>query len=273
MSSFEAYIKGKNTEYNVDYRCKRKNGRYIWINDRYIWINDRGKIIEYKPDGSVGRMIGAHSNINNEKLAELDLVEKNELLSQGTMSLDHSIIKKIEKLTLQNHQLENKVTEIEYLSNIDPLTKASNRKKFELEINKEISRANRYNHPLSFAIFDIDHFKVINDQLGHKAGDILLCEISELVAANIRDIDMLARWGGDEFVIIFPEQSIDLAHKTCEKLRLVIEEQKKSITYAITCSFGVTQFEMNENFDRLFQRVDKLLLKAKNNGRNVTVSI
>ena len=133
-------------------------------------------------------------------------------------------------------------------------------------------RANRYQHSLTLTIFDIDKFKEINDKYGHKAGDEALCSICQLVDINIRDVDLLARWGGDEFVIIFPEQSQQQAHKTSEKLRKIINDHQIAPNISVTCSFGVAQYKRGDSINDLFQRVDNLLYKSKERGRNQVLS-
>ncbi|MGJ8691933.1 MAG: sensor domain-containing diguanylate cyclase [Thalassotalea sp.] len=271
MEHFENYINGNIPKYEIEYRCKQSHGDYLWI-------VDRGKIIEYQPDGSVARMIGAHHNIHQQKTVQLTLQQQNKLLAAGNLSLEKIISNKAEELAKKNALLEKKIIEIESISNTDTLTLVANRKKFEIELNKEISRAKRYKHKLSLAIFDIDHFKDINDKHGHKVGDLILCNISKLVSNNIRDNDLIARWGGDEFVIIFPEQSKQQAHISCEKIRSLIHQKITIINNAtkdtslnnnvITCSFGVAEFSHHEQINDLFHRVDGLLYQAKAAGRN-----
>ncbi len=265
MSHFEAYILGKSKKYEIEYRCKKAD-------DSYLWIVDRGNIINYNDDGSVARMIGAHQNIHHQKMAQLYFIEQNQLLKEGNVTLEKIISRKAQELQQKNVLLEKKISEIELISNTDTLTKVANRKMFEKALSKEVSRANRYNHALSLVIFDLDYFKEINDNFGHKIGDELLCKLSKLIINNIRDIDLLARWGGDEFVMILPEISQQEAHQTCEKLRLLISEQQLIKGIDISCSFGVSQYLFGETLDELFQRVDKLLFFSKEHGRNMVKS-
>jgi len=265
MHQFEAYVSGKISAYEVEYRCKKSDGSYLWI-------VDRGAIVARNPDGSVARMIGAHHDIHQQIIAQTELIKKNKLLPESDLSLDKVIEQKINELTKKNQQLEKKIIEIESISNIDPLTKVANRKYFESELHKEITRANRYHHPLTLAMFDLDDFKEINDKYGHKVGDGILCSIAELVINNIRDMDLFARWGGDEFVIIFPELSKKQAHQTSEKLRAIISGHQTTANVAMTCSFGVAQYQKGDSINDLFQRVDKLLYISKQRGRNQVYS-
>lgn len=265
MHQFERYIAGEINVYEVEYRCKKFDGSFLWI-------VDRGAIVSRNPDGSVARMIGAHHDIHQQILAQTDLIEKNKLLKDGNLSLEKIIAQKTHELAKKNQLLEQKIIEIESMSNIDPLTQIGNRKFFESKLHIEITRANRYHHPLALVIFDLDKFKEINDEYGHKVGDATLCSICQLVASNIRTVDFLARWGGDEFVIIFPELSLQQAHKTSEKLRIMISQYQTTLNISVTCSFGVAKYHDGDSISDLFQRVDKQLYNSKKQGRNKVYS-
>ncbi|MFC4281708.1 GGDEF domain-containing protein [Thalassotalea piscium] len=108
----------------------------------------------------------------------------------------------------------------------------------------------------------------MNDLHGHKVGDRILCHLSELISVNIRDVDLLARWGGDEFVIILPELDLEQAKLACEKLKSLINSNPISCDLSVTCSFGVAQYHLGDTLNELFVRVDKLLYSAKQQGRN-----
>ncbi|MBA6297827.1 sensor domain-containing diguanylate cyclase [Colwellia sp. MB02u-9] len=265
MHEFERYISGDINAYDIEYRCKKSD-------DSYLWIADRGAIIARNTDGSVDRMIGAHHDIHQQVMAQTDLIEKNNLLQDSHLSLEKVIAQKTDELAKKNQQLERKIIEVESVSNIDPLTEIANRKLFETVLNKEIIRADRYHHPLTLVMFDLDKFKEINDQYGHKVGDNILCIISKLVAQNIRDVDLFARWGGDEFVIIFPELSQKQAHQTSDKLREMISQYQIKDKISVTCSFGIAQYNSGDSIDSLFKRVDKQLYISKAQGRNQVYS-
>ncbi|XQW84349.1 sensor domain-containing diguanylate cyclase [Thalassotalea piscium] len=265
MEHFESYITGRTDKYEIEYRCKKSDGSYLWI-------IDRGKIVKYNRDGNVTRMIGAHHDIDKRKNIELDFQRQNKMLKEGNLTLEKLISKKAEQLEEQNSQLEKRLVEIELISTIDSLTRVANRNKFESMLEKEMLRANRYQNPLSLVIFDIDHFKQINDNHGHKVGDRILCHLCELVLSNIRDVDLLARWGGDEFVIILPELCRQEAHLMCDKLKQLINNNTISDELSVTCSFGVSEYQQGDSLDALFQRVDNLLYTSKVQGRNTVQS-
>lgn len=261
MENFELYINGKIDTYCIDYRCRKVDGDYLWI-------TDRARVIDYNPDGTVSRMIGAHQNIHDMKVAQIELIKQNELLKAGNLTLEKLISKKAEELEKRNIELSEKISEIENISNTDSLTGIANRKKFEDELGKEVSRSERYNHPLSLAIFDVDYFKHINDTYGHRLGDEVLKKLADFVRHNIRDVDVFARWGGEEFVIIFPGVHLEGAMSATEKLRAQISQYEIDSGLFITCSFGVTECSKGESVETLFTRIDNALYVAKKSGRN-----
>jgi len=159
--------------------------------------------------------------------------------------------------------------ELEYLSMSDPLTHVGNRRKYEKRIEEEVIRACRYKTPLALIVFDLDHFKRVNDIYGHAVGDEVLREYSALVADSLRDVDEMFRIGGEEFVIIAPHTTKEEAAIVAEKLRRKIEESKKIVS--ISASFGVTEYRECEDSTALFSRADKALYKAKESGRNKVV--
>ena len=151
---------------------------------------------------------------------------------------------------------------------IDGLTKVYNRNKFDEIMNEEIIRVKRFHHSLSMAILDIDKFKDFNDKFGHLIGDEVLIMMAQSVNANIRKTDTFARWGGEEFVILFREISLDRAKNVSQKLKDDIEKLHHKVAGGITVSFGVTQYIEGDTMETLFKRCDDALYKAKEKGRN-----
>jgi len=161
--------------------------------------------------------------------------------------------------------------ELEHLTLSDPLTHVGNRRKYIQRLEEEISRACRYDTPLSLIIFDLDHFKLVNDRHGHTVGDEVLQEYSRLIATHLRDIDEIFRIGGEEFVIIAPHTALEDAVILAEKLRKIIESSKKVVP--VTASFGVSEYRVGEDKEEFFTRADKALYEAKTNGRNRVVAL
>lgn len=154
------------------------------------------------------------------------------------------------------------------LATTDALTGVFNRRHLNTVLETEIKRAQRYRTPLALALFDIDHFKHINDVFGHPTGDQVLKHLAELVRGKIREHDIFARWGGEEFVILTPGNGVDGTRKLAEKLRKEVEKYRFPETGTVTCSFGVTELCAADKAENLLKRVDEALYQAKKNGRN-----
>lgn len=157
---------------------------------------------------------------------------------------------------------------IKELAQKDELTGIFNRKKFNEELKNAISMHKRHQDPTAIILFDIDHFKEINDTHGHLVGDEILKSLAKKVSENIRECDTFARWGGEEFALILPKTNIDEAITTAQKLRQIIRSTDFGINQNVTCSFGVTTFEKDDNNLNLIKRVDDLLYEAKHEGRD-----
>ncbi len=165
-------------------------------------------------------------------------------------------------------KLKEKSKELERLSTTDSLTNTYNRHKLDSELNKEIARANRYSNQLSLIMLDIDFFKDINDEFGHVAGDNILVNFAKLLSENIRDNDVLGRWGGEEFVIICSGVGANSAVRAANKLREMIEQFDFSPAQGLTASFGVTEWLPSDSKESIITRADKALYQSKREGRN-----
>lgn len=175
-------------------------------------------------------------------------------------------LESFEKLEILNRTLEKQ-------SQTDALTQIFNRGFFNQQLTSATSAANRYKTPLSMILFDIDHFKMINDTHGHLVGDTVLRELAGLIQDNIRQSDFHARWGGEEFVVLAPGVDKEKALQFAEKLRLLIEKFQFSVQQNITCSFGISSFIPPEDENTFLQRADEALYQAKQGGRNKCVSL
>ncbi|GGO81496.1 diguanylate cyclase [Marinobacterium nitratireducens] len=260
MQHIDAFIKGERPDYRIEYRCRRATGDFIWI-------LDRARIVEHDPDGRAARIIGVHLDIQREKQLQQELEQKVQLLQRGKVRLEQLVNEKTLELESRNEELHRRIAEIEYYSNTDTLTGIANRKRFEEALTNEISRARRYQHALSLVMFDLDFFKQINDSRGHSAGDRVLREMAGLVRANLRDIDIFARWGGEEFTLVLPDLELENAFRVAEKLRQLIQDATFGDGIKITASFGVTEFDEDE-IDEILRRADIALYQAKQRGRN-----
>jgi diguanylate cyclase (GGDEF)-like protein len=158
--------------------------------------------------------------------------------------------------------------EKERLAATDALTGVMNRRSFVKYANREISRARRHGNALSLIFFDIDHFKRVNDTFGHAAGDEVLQCFVGVLQNRARDSDLTARWGGEEFVMLAPETTVESALRFAELLRQSIEAAKFPVVGQVTCSLGVAAWQPGEDLDAFCARADQALYRAKKEGRN-----
>ena len=154
------------------------------------------------------------------------------------------------------------------LATTDPLTGAFNRRYLLQVMEKEISRAQRYARPVSLIMFDLDHFKRINDQLGHDQGDAVLKGVAVMGRERLRHSDIFVRWGGEEFMILAPETAMPQAVALAETLRAGFRQLSIADIGTITASFGVTQYRPDETLDQWLKRVDDLVYQVKREGRD-----
>jgi diguanylate cyclase len=157
----------------------------------------------------------------------------------------------------------------------DALTGIPNRLAWEERLEQEVARWKRFGTPLVLVMWDIDHFKQVNDRFGHKAGDKVLRTLAHVLADNVRETDFVARYGGEEFVQLMTGSSLEDCLPVVDKLRAAIEEtgfhfRDESVT--ITASCGLTDYRGGDTPDQCFERADKALYKAKDAGRNRCVS-
>lgn len=164
-------------------------------------------------------------------------------------------------------ELSNQNQKIQLLAETDKLTGLFNREKFDQYLINLISTDNQSNTHLSILLLDVDHFKKINDSQGHLEGDKLLQGLAAILQSRMRPNDLLARWGGEEFVIVLPDTKVENAKDFAEHLRAYVE-QNTVVSINVSVSIGVTQLVANDSVDTLLSRADQALYKAKNEGRN-----
>lgn len=164
--------------------------------------------------------------------------------------------------------------ELARLANYDSLTNIYNRRYFDQLVKFNIEQARRYKHKMSFAILDVDYFKKINDTYGHSVGDLILQEFVRRIKENIRDTDIFARFGGEEFVICFTETEKGSAYTVCERIREAIENEAFEVNLQniyCTITIGISEFEEDDSLDSLMVRADQALYQGKNLGRNKVI--
>lgn len=162
-------------------------------------------------------------------------------------------------------------------SNTDAMTGVANRRSFIPLIHQEMLRCQRFERPLSLMMLDIDHFKSINDTYGHPTGDNVICKLAEVCCMESRQIDKVARLGGEEFAILLPETDLSFALAVAERIRLAVEAlAMRSIDnreFRFTVSIGVAEYQTdNASIEQLLSAADAALYRAKNAGRNQVVA-
>jgi diguanylate cyclase (GGDEF)-like protein len=150
----------------------------------------------------------------------------------------------------------------------DRLTGLANRRGLERDIRHELLRLRRFQTPISVVMFDIDHFKVVNDTHGHVIGDEVLRQVAKVIAYSVRDTDLVARWGGEEFLVVLPETAYSGALICAEKIRQCVASVGDQLGFPVTISGGVYQPAPGESMSDLLVRADARLYEAKHTGRN-----
>ncbi|MDJ0623134.1 MAG: transporter substrate-binding domain-containing protein [Desulfocapsaceae bacterium] len=221
---------------------------------------------------------------------DIDRISRNWLSIRFEHSFDSTLLWKIlagaavviaiiaywnRKLTLLNRELAKTHEDLaqqsltlKKLSVTDGLTGLYNRIKLEDVLEKECQRSARSGHALTIIMLDVDRFKEINDANGHHAGDQVLRELAEILRGNTRSIDIVGRWGGEEFLLICPETDLAGAQTLAEKLRRIIEAHSFSEVDHCTCSFGIASYLTDERAGNAVIRADQAMYQAKENGRN-----
>lgn len=199
----------------------------------------------------------------------LGIISQKELLRVVYNKWIDIIKKEGTKISKANEELLKTKSKLEEIASLDFLTQIYNRQKFESFLEYEIKKQTRYKDGVfSLFIIDLDLFKDINDNYGHLKGDHILQEIAKILKLCSRDTDIVARWGGEEFVILLPHTDLNDAILVAEKLRSTIENHDFGSFINITCSIGISHSHNHDTKDTIFKRADKALYKAKELGRN-----
>ena len=238
---------------------------------RYTLAVSRGDLEQ--PLALRGSLAGALKNLDaalrhltwqTQRVAAGDFTQRVDFMGDFSEAFNSMVLRLDDART----ELEAQAVILEELVTTDALTGALNRRKFNELTQAELERARRYGHPLALFILDIDHFKRVNDTYGHEAGDQVLVTLADILRAGIRATDSLARWGGEEFVVLSPGATVEGAAELAERLRAAAAAHDHVSVGKVTASFGVTQHCVGETPDELFARADEALYRAKDGGRD-----
>jgi len=229
----------------AEYRLLRHDNQYRYLYEHIISRTET--------DGTSIGYIASAMDITELKIAQKMLAESNEILEN-----------EVERCTL----------EIRKLITIDELTQIGNRRFIMERLTDETERSNRYNRTLTLLFIDADNFKQINDSFGHSIGDDVLVALSQCIKKEIRHNDFLGRYGGEEFLVLFPEVELKDAEEKAEKIRQKVSELHiDNYPGKLTVSIGVAEYRQKESIKDFIKRGDLGLYEAKKTGRNQVVSV
>ncbi|MCB1189400.1 MAG: diguanylate cyclase [Leptospiraceae bacterium] len=239
--------------------------KYKKISD--IFIQEKGYVYDL-PDKTWVSVI-LNNSINQNRVKLYDSIQKEEkvfLLKYNKVLDDDVFIVSFTDIT----DLDRKTIRLEHTAFIDDLTKIYNRRKFDELFLEELQETEKSQSKLSLIMFDLDFFKNINDTYGHREGDIVLQKLTKEVGYRIRQSDVFARWGGEEFMILLKNTGINGAYHLAEKIRKFVEKIKFNFDKKVTISLGITEYRQEDTIEAMVERADEALYRAKENGRNRT---
>ena len=235
--------------FSMDKRYIRKDGSQIWVTITVTLMHGDAFEEDF--------LIGVIQDISAQKAAEALMIQDNEYLERL-----------VRERTLKLEELNEQLM---IANTIDPLTNLYNRRYISGKISEEIQRYERTNRPFSLILTDIDYFKEVNDQFGHDCGDEVLKTISRLLHKEIRNVDTLSRWGGEEFLLLLPDTSLEAAYQVAERMRLKVQMQPFSyegVAFKLTMTFGISACTEDMNVKSLVKKADNALYSGKQSGRN-----
>jgi len=216
--------------------------------------------------------IVGHMSALGERIGKLRSISRNnEKTSRAAIDALINLVRKLQK---EAEKLRQKIKQAKLMAITDPLTRLPNRQAYNDRISQEYMRWKRFKTPLSMLVWDVDLFKRINDTFGHIAGDNALKAVAKLLHANMRETDFIARFGGEEFVMIMPGADGAAAEKIANKIREAIANSPfhmRGKPVEVTISCGATEFKLTDDPEKVFTRADAALYQAKNEGRNRVV--
>ncbi len=218
-------------------------------------------------------VIGDRLAIIATKAREYRAREESRFLEQSAVA--QKMASRVAELERQTSELHRSLHKEQKRSRLDPLTGIPNRSTFDERLADEINRFKRFRDPVAVLIWDLDHFKTINDTYGHRAGDKVLQQVAKTFGSRLRATDVLARFGGEEFVMLLVGTDADIARVVAEKLRKSVEEQRFHFhdkPVVVTASCGITQLREADTAEAVFDRADAALYRAKKGGRNLCIA-
>jgi diguanylate cyclase (GGDEF)-like protein len=209
--------------------------------------------------------------LKEQNLTEISIRSDDALAYEDMSRMNNELISLQREIAKKNLELERLYAEVKEFSITDPLTGLLNRRGFSHRADQEWNHAVRYKRSITAIMFDIDNFKLFNDTYGHAIGDVVLKKVAERSSMQIRNVDILSRYGGEEFCLILPEIPVSKASLVAEKLRKSIskEMETEAGTFYVTISLGLAANKNGEtNLGELLENADKAMYHAKQTGRD-----
>lgn len=197
--------------------------------------------------------------------------QREEQRAEAMHARNEQMQKRVAELEAEAQKLQTQLHAEQQVSLLDGLTKLPNRLAYDKRMEEEMQRSKRFGQAVCVAVWDVDHFKKVNDTYGHRAGDRVLCNVADYLKSHARSTDFIARYGGEEFVMILVGTQIDNAMALLEKIRVSIAKlgfHYRGQPVPITISCGVSELKQNDSAESVFERADKALYQAKKQGRN-----
>ena len=199
-------------------------------------------------------------------------IEEMERINDKAIQLSNELSEAQRELLSAHNKLKRREEEIRVLSQTDQLTGIANRRRLDEAIAAEYARVRRYGGKFALMMADIDHFKSVNDEYGHDVGDTVIRNFAQVLLGQIRETDLAARFGGEEFVVLMPESESEQAFACAERIRMQFgSESIPPISRLVTASFGITMLEADDTVTSVFKHADEALYQAKEAGRNRVV--
>lgn len=195
-----------------------------------------------------------------------------ELMARVKNQMDLKVSR--DQLVQKNSELKDLIRKLEISAITDPLTGLFNRRFMMQKMDEEAARFLRYGHSFVIIMADVDHFKLINDQYGHACGDLVLRAVSQTMGVGLRTNDVLARWGGEEFLLLLPDTTVEGGELLAERIRQRVEDLKVTYhqhTISVTLTMGLSRFREGSTVDKVISLADQGLYQGKKTGRNKVV--
>ncbi len=257
--TFNKLMRGELSTFRKKRRYKRKDGTNFWADLYVSGIKS--------PEGEINGILGIFVNIDNEVKATKRQEELNSYLEKLNDDLQNAHA----SVTKKNEELQRAYVDLERLARHDGLTGLYNRRTLDSIVDQEIQRSIRTRRGFAVSISDIDNFKKINDTYGHDAGDYVLKSIAQILRDQIRTTDSVGRWGGEEFLFVFPETSCEGAEIVLERVRKEIEAhvfEYGGQIIPITMTFGFSFHSDQYTAEEILLEADKALYNGKHSGKN-----